>query len=129
MRWQNKERPFAPSNVIRSLPPTEQYATAQQLAQLLKGQQLTHVLLASGQSAKSFAMLAATGLSGRAPADAIEYESGQLAVLAEYLRHVAIVSIGPQTSKACREFMGRVDIEAKIHTIDGLIAALIAAEI
>jgi uroporphyrinogen-III synthase len=42
-----------------------------------------------------------------------------LALLAE----VALVSIGPQTSAACRAVLGRVDAEANPHDLDGLVQA------
>ncbi|MFZ9269838.1 MAG: uroporphyrinogen-III synthase [Prochlorococcaceae cyanobacterium] len=38
-------------------------------------------------------------------------------------RPVAIVSIGPQTSRACHELLGRVDGEAQPHDLAGLVAA------
>ncbi len=37
---------------------------------------------------------------------------------------VCLASIGPQTSAACREFLGKVDIEAIEYTLPGLLAAL-----
>ncbi|MEY4297946.1 MAG: hypothetical protein RLZZ423_1125 [Cyanobacteriota bacterium] len=39
------------------------------------------------------------------------------------LAGVALVSIGPQTSRACLEVLGRVDAEADPHDLDGLVAA------
>lgn len=39
------------------------------------------------------------------------------------LETVALVSIGPQTSLACRELLGRVDAEANPHDLEGLVAA------
>lgn len=41
----------------------------------------------------------------------------------ERLDSVALVSIGPQTSTACLELLGRVDAEADPHDLDGLMAA------
>lgn len=41
------------------------------------------------------------------------------------LANVCIASIGPQTSQTCREIFGRVDVEAKEYTLDGLTQALI----
>ncbi|MBR8834802.1 MAG: uroporphyrinogen-III C-methyltransferase [Stigonema ocellatum SAG 48.90 = DSM 106950] len=46
-------------------------------------------------------------------------------VLANSLESVCIASIGPQTSQACRSLIGRVDVEAEEHTLDGLTQALI----
>jgi uroporphyrinogen-III synthase len=39
------------------------------------------------------------------------------------LEHVALVSIGPQTSRACRELLGRVDAEASPYDLEGLVQA------
>jgi uroporphyrinogen III methyltransferase/synthase len=42
------------------------------------------------------------------------------------LSKVLIASIGPQTSKTCHELLGRVDIEAKEYTLEGLRDELIS---
>lgn len=36
-----------------------------------------------------------------------------------------IASIDPQTSIACRQYLGRVDVEALVYTLDGLIEAIV----
>ncbi|NEQ68365.1 MAG: uroporphyrinogen-III C-methyltransferase [Symploca sp. SIO2D2] len=41
------------------------------------------------------------------------------------LEGVCIASIGPQTSKTCHELLGRVDVEAKEYTLEGLTAAIV----
>ncbi|MBC7883391.1 MAG: uroporphyrinogen-III C-methyltransferase [Anaerolineae bacterium] len=41
------------------------------------------------------------------------------------LKGVSIASIGPQTSKACFEHFGRVDIEATEYTLEGLQSAIV----
>ncbi|MBP0030306.1 uroporphyrinogen-III C-methyltransferase [Roseofilum sp. Guam] len=41
------------------------------------------------------------------------------------LNSVCIASIGPQTSKTCQDLLGRVDIEAKEYTLDGLTEAIV----
>jgi uroporphyrinogen III methyltransferase/synthase len=43
----------------------------------------------------------------------------------DVLAGVCIASIGPQTSKTCHDFIGRVDVEAQEYTLDGLTQALI----
>ena len=43
------------------------------------------------------------------------------------LEGVALVSIGPQTSRTCREVLGRVDAEADPHDLDGLVEACVQA--
>jgi uroporphyrinogen III methyltransferase / synthase len=41
------------------------------------------------------------------------------------LEGVCIASIGPQTSKTCRELIGRVDVAAQEYTLDGLTQAIV----
>jgi uroporphyrinogen-III synthase len=45
--------------------------------------------------------------------------------ISDCLSGVCIASIGPQTSKTCRELIGRVDVEAEEYTIPGLTQAVI----
>ena len=45
----------------------------------------------------------------------------------ERLQGVALVSIGPQTSRTCQAVFGRVDAEADPHDLDGLVAACVRA--
>jgi len=42
---------------------------------------------------------------------------------ANLLEPVAVISIGPQTSRSCRELLGRVDGEASPHDLKGLVRA------
>jgi uroporphyrinogen-III synthase len=44
-----------------------------------------------------------------------------------WLTGVKITSIGPQTSKTCQESLGRVDIEASEHTLEGLTQTIVGA--
>ncbi|MEM9543219.1 MAG: uroporphyrinogen-III C-methyltransferase [Cyanobacteria bacterium P01_E01_bin.42] len=46
--------------------------------------------------------------------------------LEETLASCCIASIGPQTSKTCRELFGRVDVEAKEYTLEGLTDAIVS---
>jgi uroporphyrinogen III methyltransferase/synthase len=41
-----------------------------------------------------------------------------------WLQGSCIASIGPQTSKTCQELLGRVDVEAEEHTLEGLTQAI-----
>ncbi|MGF1492840.1 MAG: uroporphyrinogen-III synthase [Microcoleaceae cyanobacterium] len=43
----------------------------------------------------------------------------------ELLTGIIIASIGPQTSEACRQYLGRVNIEATEYTIPGLVQAIV----
>lgn len=42
------------------------------------------------------------------------------------LEGVCIASIGPQTSKTCKQLLGRVDVEAQEYTLEGLVRSLIS---
>ncbi|MEM8831412.1 MAG: uroporphyrinogen-III C-methyltransferase [Cyanobacteria bacterium P01_G01_bin.19] len=46
-------------------------------------------------------------------------------IIHSLLKDVCLASIGPQTSKTCRELLGRFDLEAKEYTLEGLTAAII----
>ena len=52
-------------------------------------------------------------------------DDNQSQVVKDFLQGVCIASIGPQTSKSCSSLIGRVDVEAKEYTLDGLTQALI----
>ncbi|MGF1535157.1 MAG: uroporphyrinogen-III synthase [Elainellaceae cyanobacterium] len=41
------------------------------------------------------------------------------------MERVRIASIGPQTSETCRELLGRVDVEARDYTLEGLTRAIV----
>ncbi len=53
---------------------------------------------------------------------------GSKVALEQMLARVALASIGPQTSQACRKWFGRCDIEAKEYTLEGLTKALVEAK-
>ena len=78
---------------------------------------------------------AATALAAGA-VDAIAFTSGKTATHTaqlmemrfgsewkQHLNGVAVVSIGPQTSRSCSEHFGRVDAEADPHDLEGLVEA------
>lgn len=44
------------------------------------------------------------------------------------LEKVCLASIGPQTSQTCRDLLGRVDVEAREYTLEGLAEALVARQ-
>jgi uroporphyrinogen III methyltransferase/synthase len=103
--------------------PEDQDEVAAKLAKLLKSNGVDVIVLASGQSVRNLAELAVIGL--------MREEAGTLAadahsrILSRYLDPVIIVTIGPQTSLAAKDSLGRVDVEAQEHTTEGIIKALI----
>lgn len=103
-----------------NVPPEAQHETAEQLARLLLHNEVDAIVFASGQSAKNFAQLVQFALRPDYAGDT----TFDTELLAPLLEHVTVASIGPETSKACIRCFGRVDVEAKVHTMDGLISVL-----
>ena len=62
-----------------------------------------------------------SGKTVRHTAQLLERQFGS--AWSERLASVALVSIGPQTSRTCRALLGRVDAEAHPYDLDGLVAA------
>ncbi|MGP1387750.1 MAG: uroporphyrinogen-III C-methyltransferase [Thainema sp.] len=80
--------------------------------QALKSGQVDVITFASSKTVKNFCQL-------------IEATPG-LSICNRWFQSVSIASIGPQTSQACTELLGRVDIEAQEYTLDGLTQAIIS---
>ena len=79
--------------------------------QALKQKQIDVVTFASSKTVTNFYQLL------QQPAESNE-------AIESLLADVAIASIGPQTSKTCRELLGRIDLEAKEYTLEGLTRAI-----
>lgn len=80
--------------------------------QALKSGQVDVITFASSKTVKNFCQLVES-----AP---------NLSLRDRWLESACIASIGPQTSQACLELLGRVDIEAQEYTLDGLTQAIIS---
>ncbi len=52
-------------------------------------------------------------------------KSPELSLYKNWLENVCIASIGPETSKSCQNLLGKLDVEAKEYTLDGLTEALV----
>jgi uroporphyrinogen-III synthase len=94
--------------VYRTCEPEDMDGAGQQLQQLLRGNEIDVVTLASAQSARNLALLQRHGSN-----EPLAFPPA-----------VVIASIGPETSKAAIEHLGRCDLEADPHTMDGLVAAI-----
>ena len=79
------------------------------------------ITFASSKTVKFFTQLAEKIFSDNS-------QENQPSVVSNYLdtlEGVCIASIGPQTSKACHKYFGRVDVEASEYTLEGLTKAII----
>ena len=52
-------------------------------------------------------------------------QSPQLSGSQDWFSSVCIASIGPETSKSCQNLLGKLDVEAKEYTLDGLTEAIV----
>jgi uroporphyrinogen III methyltransferase/synthase len=88
----------------------------------LRGGSVNVITFASSKTVKNFCQLldqAAQELATdprQGPAD-LQWQM--------WLEGVHLASIGPQTSNACRKLLGRVDLEAIEHTLEGLTQAIV----
>ena len=80
--------------------------------QALKQKQIDVVTFASSKTVTNFYRL-------------LQQTAGSTEAIESLLADVAIASIGPQTSKTCRELLGRIDLEAEEYTLEGLTSAII----
>ena len=83
-----------------------------QVWQALKRKQIDIVTFASSKTVTNFYQLL------QQPAESNK-------AIESLLADVAIASIGPQTTKTCRQLLGRIDLEAKEYTLEGLTTAII----
>lgn len=81
-----------------------------EVAQALQSQQIDLITFASAKTVKHFCQLLAQ-----------EFGEGWV----EVIQSMGVASIGPQTSVACEQWLGRVDVEAQEYTLEGLTQALI----
>ena len=84
--------------------------------QALQQKQIDIVTFASSKTVRNFVQLVEQ-----------ELKHHPHVTLQSILDNVDIASIGPQTSKTCQELFGRVDIEAREYTLEGLTQAIATA--
>ncbi|MBL1177363.1 MAG: uroporphyrinogen-III synthase [Pantanalinema sp. GBBB05] len=76
----------------------------------LRDRQIDIVTFASSKTVKHFCLLL--------------YQAERNDAWKSWLENVCIASIGPQTSQACEALLGRVDVEPREYTLDGLVEAI-----
>jgi uroporphyrinogen III methyltransferase / synthase len=81
----------------------------------LQQKQVEIITFASSKTVKNFVDLLT---------EAIGTSESKIAIK-ELLEKVTIASIGPETSKTCRELFDRVNLEAKEYTLEGLTAEIV----
>lgn len=77
----------------------------------LQNQAVNIITFASSKTVQNFCKLIA--------------QSPELSRSQDWLKNVCIASIGPETSKSCYNLLGKLDVEAKEYTLDGLTEAIV----
>jgi uroporphyrinogen III methyltransferase / synthase len=80
--------------------------------QALQQHQIDAVTFASSKTVKNFCQL-------------LQQQISSVDAVRSLLTNVCIASIGPQTSQTCHELLGRIDLEAKEYTLEGLTQAIV----
>jgi len=106
-----------------SLPANEE-EIAERLTTLLWKNVIDVITLASAQSARNLRHILDTGLKKKMGDRNLEVPI-ETDALSYALEGVVIATIGPETSAAAKKHLGRVDIEASVFTIDGLVDAVV----
>ncbi|MBC7997967.1 MAG: uroporphyrinogen-III synthase, partial [Leptolyngbya sp.] len=97
---------------------------AERLTTLLRKSVIDVITLASAQSARNLRTIIASGLEKKLGERKLDVPIGMDSIT-NALEGVVVASIGPETSNAARKHLGRVDVEAKIFTLDGLVNAIV----
>jgi uroporphyrinogen III methyltransferase/synthase len=92
----------------------------------LQKQAVDVITFASSKTVKHFCQLLDTSLANNS-GQALTSKEGKPKSDYPYqqLQNVCIASIGPQTSATCYQLLGRVDVEAKEYTLEGLTQAIV----
>ncbi|MDZ4838075.1 MAG: uroporphyrinogen-III synthase [Candidatus Melainabacteria bacterium] len=94
----------------------------EKIAQLILAKKIDVITLASSQSAKNFFQLLQSGL-----AKILDHAGPDLdAATKEHTDRLVLAVIGPVTAATTRKLFGRVDVEARVFTADGLVSELIS---
>jgi uroporphyrinogen-III synthase len=86
----------------------------------LQQQRVDMITFASSKTVQHFCQLLAQAAAQAGSSEVADWQS--------WLQFTRLVSIGPQTSQACCQYLGRVDLEAREYTLEGLVACILASE-
>jgi uroporphyrinogen III methyltransferase/synthase len=106
--------------------PTQIVTHSQNLHKLLAGGKIDVITLASAQTAANLAsIIAHKWKQADDPGGQEETSEPFRERISALLKNVTVLSIGPETSSAARNHLGKLDLEANPHTAEGLVNALI----
>lgn len=94
--------------IYESCPPADAEESGSKISALIEAHALDAITLTSGQTARNLASVLSEFLPEQTD-------------MATFLKDLLIVTIGPETTLAALTYLGKVDIEAREHTISGLV--------
>jgi uroporphyrinogen-III synthase len=114
-------------NVYKTGLPSDIVALSNRFHQLLRDEQFAVLTLASAQTAANLATVIAHKWRQE---NKVENGKGQdeayfVNRIKDLLKNITVLSIGPETSSGARKHLGKVDLEANPHSVDGMIIALL----
>lgn len=114
-------------NVYKTGLPSDISSLSDRLHRLVEAEQLDAITLASAQTAANLAMVIAHKwkkqneiANGR-----VQDEPYFVNRIKDLLKNITVLSIGPETSSGAKKHLGKVDLEANPHSVDGMIIALL----
>lgn len=111
--------------------PSQFTSYCQTLHELLSAGKIDVITVASAQTAANLALILAAKWRDMANAGTDADEPGSVLSaplkgrVREVLTNVTVLAIGPETSAAAQDHLGKLDLEANPHNSEGMIAALI----
>lgn len=96
--------------------PEDKEKTGKKLLELLIANQIDIITLMSAQTARNLADCLKSAFTLHSSTNRLD--------ISQLLTNVRVASIGPETTKAAREVLGKVDIEAGKYTVDGLLESI-----
>ena len=107
--------------------PSDIVALSNRFHQLLRDEQLGVLTLASAQTAANLATVIAHKWRQENKVESGKWQDEAHFVnrIKDLLKNITVLSIGPETSSGARKHLGKLDLEANPHSVNGMIIALL----
>ncbi len=103
--------------------PADIATLSEYLHKLIAEKQIDAITIASSQTAINLAAVISYSWACLENSDDRSRDFSQR--ISNLLQNITVLSIGPETSSSARKHLGKVDLEASPHNIDGMLSALI----
>lgn len=114
-------------NAYKTGLPSDIVALSNRFHQLLRGEQFGVLTLASAQTAANLATVIAHKWRQENKVENAQWQDEAYFVnqIKDLLKNITVLSIGPETSSGARKHLGKLDLEANPHSVNGMIIALL----